>query len=393
MNPNILVLDANQRSALAATRSLGRRGIKVFTCDETEQSLAGNSRYSTKYIKIPSAANRPDEFLVALRSIIETYDIGMILPMTDITCPIILEKKHLFNDILLPLPSYDQYRQVTTKTNLFKYAHDLGIHMPKTFYINNYNDLESIGNANFPLVIKPSLSRIRIDDCWINTSVQYAHTAYELNTIIDSFNWFPEFPFMIQEFIEGQGAGIFALYDHGQPVAFFSHQRLREKPPSGGVSVLSESTAVNSNFKDIAQLLLGNIGWHGVAMVELKITTEGVPYLIEINARFWGSLQLAIDSGVDFPWLIYQVTVGRRPEPIVQYSIGNRLRWFLGDLDRLYIIIKNRKCYTTKSLLKEATNFFKPHLFNTRFDICRLSDLRPAFYELKKYIMHTRKRL
>ena len=28
------------------------------------------------------------------------------------------------------------------------------------------------------------------------------------------------------------------------------------------------------------------------------------PYLMEVNGRFWGSLQLAIDAGVDFPALL-----------------------------------------------------------------------------------------
>jgi hypothetical protein len=42
---NVLILDANQRSALAATRSLGKRGIPVVTGDETKDTLAGNSKY------------------------------------------------------------------------------------------------------------------------------------------------------------------------------------------------------------------------------------------------------------------------------------------------------------------------------------------------------------
>ena len=37
-------------------------------------------------------------------------------------------------------------------------------------------------------------------------------------------------------------------------------------------------------------------------MVEFKHDErDGVPKLMEINGRFWGSLQLAIDAGVDFP--------------------------------------------------------------------------------------------
>lgn len=386
MNINVLVLDANQRSALATTRSLGKQGITVFTCDETDQSLSGQSRYSTKYLKAPSAAHQSTEFLDALRNFIGIYNIGMILPMTDITCPIILENRRLFDDILIPLPTYEQYKQVTSKTHLFRHASKLGINIPKTLYINKYNDLDAIAALNFPVVIKPSLSRIKISNKWINTSVKYAHSLRELRSIVNSFSWFPDIPFMIQEFIEGHGAGVFALYNHGKPVTFFSHKRLREKPPSGGVSVLSESTNVNSNYQEIAQLLLGRIGWHGAAMVELKITEDGAPYLIEINARFWGSLQLAIDSGIDFPWLLYQIAIGQNPESIPQYRSGQRLRWLLGDMDRLYLIYKNRKSNNTYSALVEMIKFLNPGFIHTRFDICRLRDPGPGVYEITQYI-------
>jgi hypothetical protein len=36
-------------------------------------------------------------------------------------------------------------------------------------------------------------------------------------------------------------------------------------------------------------------------MVEFKDDGVNPPCLMEINGRFWGSLQLAIDAGVDFP--------------------------------------------------------------------------------------------
>ena len=86
-----------------------------------------------------------------------------------------------------------------------------------------------------------------------------------------------------------------------RPVAFFAHKRLRERPPWGGVSVLSESAEPDPRLKALARQLLDDACWHGVAMVEFKVAPDGTPYLMEINTRFWGSLQLAIDAGVDFP--------------------------------------------------------------------------------------------
>ena len=85
----------------------------------------------------------------------------------------------------------------------------------------------------------------------------------------------------------------------------------------------------------MAHRILESVGWHGVAMVEFKVTAEGTPYLIEVNGRFWGSLQLAIDSGVDFPWLLYQLANGTKVDEVTGYAVGVTWRWLLGDFTRL----------------------------------------------------------
>ena len=108
---------------------------------------------------------------------------------------------------------------------------------------------------------------------------------------------------LLQERIEGPGVGVFVCCDRGEPVALFAHRRLREKPPSGGVSVLCESAAARSDRRATsATRLLQALDWRGVAMVEFKRDLrDGSLRLMEINGRFWGSLQLAIDAGVEFP--------------------------------------------------------------------------------------------
>src|SRR5258705_11049078 len=107
---------------------------------------------------------------------------------------------------------------------------------------------------------------------------------------------------------------MFALFDRGRLVAEFAPRRLREKPPAGGASVLSESRPVDPGLRDFAVRMLGPLGWHGVAMMEYKQDRRnGECVLIEVNGRFWGSLELAVDAGVDFPFLAFQLARGIRP--------------------------------------------------------------------------------
>lgn len=75
-----------------------------------------------------------------------------------------------------------------------------------------------------------------------------------------------------------------------------------------------ESVVADPALVERSRRLLARLNWQGVAMVEYKIdASTGMPYLMEINGRFWGSLQLAIDAGVDFPRLLLEVATGGGP--------------------------------------------------------------------------------
>jgi predicted ATP-grasp superfamily ATP-dependent carboligase len=83
---------------------------------------------------------------------------------------------------------------------------------------------------------------------------------------------------------------------------------------------------------DQAARLLKKLEWYGVAMVEFKVDPrDGIAKLLEINPRFWGSLALAIYSGIDFPYLLYCLATGRQVPAMLEYEDGKRCRWLIGD--------------------------------------------------------------
>jgi hypothetical protein len=106
---------------------------------------------------------------------------------------------------------------------------------------------------------------------------------------------------------------------------------------------------------------------------------------MEINTRFWGSLQLAIDAGVDFPWLLYQLATGTTPETVTDYKVGIRLRWLLGDLDSLYLTLRDRR-NSLKTKLGALLQFLTPAPFRTRHEVNRWKDMGPFWCELKHYL-------
>lgn len=85
------------------------------------------------------------------------------------------------------------------------------------------------------------------------------------------------------------------------------HKRIRELYTMGGPSTCAISV-YDPKLLDYGLKILGALNWHGIAMVEFKKDSkDGTFKLMEINPKFWGSLDLAIASGIDFPYLLYKM--------------------------------------------------------------------------------------
>jgi protein-tyrosine-phosphatase len=68
-------------------------------------------------------------------------------------------------------------------------------------------------------------------------------------------------------------------------------------------------------------------------MVEFKRDVDGTYWLMEINPRFWGSLALSIDAGIDFPRVLLGLAAGVRAVPQPKYQVGYATRHFPSDVD------------------------------------------------------------
>ncbi|MDB4575614.1 ATP-dependent carboxylate-amine ligase, partial [bacterium] len=133
----VLVLDANQRSALATTRSLGKQFISVFTADETPDALAGFSKFSIQYFTYPSPKKQPEQFVKALANLVEEHNIEVLLPMTELTSSLLLQNQALFPNSIIPLPDIETVESLSNKSLLMKRAESLAISIPQTWYVDD----------------------------------------------------------------------------------------------------------------------------------------------------------------------------------------------------------------------------------------------------------------
>ena len=339
----VLVLDGEQRSALAATRSLVRAGFAISVLADSPLAPAALSRGATYVARQHSSLAEPSAFAGEVATVAHRLRADVVLPTTDASVEAILEHRALFEPgIRLPFGALETYRAAADKVRVNALAVDAGIGIAETVLVPELSMGAPDVPELYPAAVKPHRSIVG-GATRRRVGVQLVRDRAACTAVLEALP--PDaFPVMIQRRVRGPGVGYFAARWNGRTIARFAHRRLREKPPSGGVSVLSESVALPDELRTRCDALLDSLGWEGAAMVECKEDLDrGGWRVMEINGRFWGSLQLAIDAGIDFPALLVRATLGERLAAPDHWRVGARLRWEWGDIDHLLLRLRHSR--------------------------------------------------
>jgi predicted ATP-grasp superfamily ATP-dependent carboligase len=340
----ILLPDGDERSSLAAARSLLAAGHQVLVAASDRWDLAATAR-GVEPVPLPCRATEdPDRFSAEVVALAHRRGIELLLPVTDPSVEALLPRAaELPRSTSLPFPAYPAWRAATDKEGILPLAEAAGLGIPETRRIAAPDDREVPADpALFPAVLKPHRSVVLAPGTngGPHRVVSVADRAACLRALAQQPA--SAFPLLFQRQVTGPGEGLFLLRWEGRVVAAFAHRRLREKPPWGGVSVYRESIPLPGALLTAGTALLDRLDWQGVAMIECKYDIERRRHvLMEINGRLWGSLQLAIDAGVDFPKLLAACAAGSPPPAVTEYRPGVRSRWFWGDVDHLYLRLRH----------------------------------------------------
>ena len=268
--------------------------------------------------------------------------------------------------VKVPISDYESMQIASDKNETVRFAINNGILTPTTVFPKSISEINEISkNLKYPVVIKAAEE---------SGSTRYANNEYELQVIYKRVcelfqdqikaGKFPQ----IQEYILGEGYGFFALFNHGKSRAIFAHKRLHEYPPTGGSSTMAQSV-YDPELNSVGLKILSALDWHGVAMVEFKKDIRDNKFkLIEINPKFWGSLDLAIASGVDIPYLACKMCTDGDIEPMFVYIKNLIFRWVSADL--LYSV-------STNCLRDYVANFLKKNII----DDLNHSDIKPTILQ------------
>jgi protein-tyrosine-phosphatase/predicted ATP-grasp superfamily ATP-dependent carboligase len=328
----VLVLGKDTRAALSVIRSLGRRGLEVHVAWCDPRSPAARSRYVSALHRIPPPSLHDVGWRDRLLELLGRENFDLVIPCND---PAILPLQRHRKDLAafqstLYLLDDRAFRVAFDKLESYELARSLGIPVPRRVHASHLEDLPRVlASFSLPVLVKPRAS-FTVERLASKHHVRWARSPQELTSLVQAC--LPLGAVAVEERVSGRGVGVEVLAHQGEVLVAFQHVRLHE-PPGGGGSSYRRSAELDPGLLQATQTLLKALGYTGVAMVEFKVDSDrGTWAFIEINARFWGSLPLALAAGVDFPYYLYEMWVEGKREFPSGYRRGIYCRNLVNDL-------------------------------------------------------------
>lgn len=322
-------------SALNAVDNPGP-GVAVIRaireCEEYEVRIIGLSYESLepglymhdlvdKSYQIPYPSGGTDSLLARLLHIHEKEKIDVIIPNFDAELYNFIKLRDKLKELGIHtfLPDLDQF-EARDKIKLYQFGKKNGLIMPQDKIIYDFNQLEKVAKElNYPLVIKGKF----YDAIIANTLEQAQKAFYKIQA-----KW--GLPIIAQEFINGTEINIAALGDgEGNAVSIIPMRKLyiTDKGKAwAGITIDDDS------FVELARKFIKATKWRGGCELEVMQTSDGKPYILEVNPRFPAWIYLTAAAGQNQPAMLVKMALGEKIKPITEYEVGKIFVRYAWDL-------------------------------------------------------------
>ena len=372
MGSNILVLGNNERSVLTTVRSLDNDGHNIDVFGISESSITAHSKSVRMYYFLNTdVVDELHKYIIGLLSN-NTYD--LLIPCTDVFCLLVESRRARYQDyVVIALPKNGLYERASDKNLLVDIASELNILAPDTILIRKGGVISENmnGNIKFPLYAKPRKSVLIHNGRLQVTQVRKIYDNNQLKRYLHDY--IDRVDLLLQDSVPGVGNSAYIFAVDGKILSITGQLRLHE-PKGGGGSSYRVTCELDEYLHSASKALVERYEWTGPMMIEYKYDSEAqVFYIMEINARVWGSLPLTVNSGHDIPKYIYEyfchgtLPVFRKP------IIGLRQRHLVRDVS--WLLSKKRR---VRDYIEWILGF-RYHLKGQEFfDVERLADCKPA---------------
>ena len=303
---------------LGIVRSLGSRGIPVCLIDN-ELSIARFSRYTKQTIRVTELRDeqKTADTIVAIGRQLK-LDGWVLYPTRDETVAALSHHRDVLSrSFRVPTADWNVVRWAWDKRNTYKMAQDVGIPIPRTWFLQSIEDIGQM-DLTYPLIIKPAIKEHFIYAT--KAKGWRANNPDELLRLLQQAATFvPISELMLQEYIpggSGQQYGYGAFFKDGRAIGSMTTHNLRSHPLQLGRSSTFVASIDLPVIDERAQQFLRAINYYGLVEIEFRLDPRDQDYkLLDVNARTWGYHSLGAAAGVDFSYMLFQDQLGRPVPP------------------------------------------------------------------------------
>lgn len=299
----ILVTSAPWKSAMTVMRSLGQLGheVHLLTPDPCEATVHSKFCHTSW---VSPVEDKKLDYLHFLFEHLRRVRYDLLIPISDLATEYVSEqRKDISCQVRVLLPSEENVDLARNKDKTYRFAQNQGIPIPKTFFPATLSDVTAlVDRLSPPYVVKESQGTA-------GSGNQYFSTPEGL---LRYFRGLPDGAWpMVQEFIQGKFYGFTAVCQEGEICRYFIFDVLQQYPDTGGVLVLGRSVVDDVVF-NLSRDLVKKLKWTGAIDLDLFVVKDRGPLLLEINPRFSGTIQFALNCGVDLPQSYVQLAQADR---------------------------------------------------------------------------------
>ncbi len=373
---------SGQQPALGVVRALGVMGVPIVVLHYKEEDVAYLSKYVTHSVASPHPETHEKEFIELLLKNAAQFGDGILYPASDETLVAVVKNKEILEKHFnVPCPDWNVVQKFIEKKYTYAIADEHGIPAPKTITPRSVKDVfDYAKRVDFPCLVKPSQSHLFFDH--FKRKMFVVENEKELisvyNQSVDA-----GLEVMLQEIIPGDDINVVnynAYFWEGEPLVEFTAQHIRNAPPWWG----SPRVVLSKDIPEVIEpgrKILKALGFNGYACTEFKMDDRtGIYKLIEVNGRHNLSTSLAVECGINFPYLQYRHILENETPTQGTYRKG--VYWIEIITDIINSLqFRSKEKYSFSEYLRP---YVKPNVFAT----FSLSDLGPypkrMFIPIKK---------
>ena len=380
----VLVLNGYSRNSLSIIRSLGSKSFTVDIVIDKSSISGYNERkfqYKSKYVNDVFNIEKGNKEIESLLNILKKKSYNFLFAGGTRQSNLISKYKSEFEKYTKVVSEdYSKILTLHEKKRCVDFVKNISIPVPKTFFAKNKIELIKICNElNGNAIVKHS-------DSYSSKGLRiYRGTSTEMiEDYIQNFGFnykSDEFP-LIQQLIEGELYDTTAFAVNGKTKGVLSQKRVMPETFVTGSGIINKTT-FNPEIIEYTKKILKEISWNGHIEIDwIREKETGNFYFIEVNPKFWGTNQLTISAGFDFPFWNVLMLKGEEVPELKTYKVGLTYRWL--ELEIITIAKYSKGIGHFKNWVVFLTRFFRGNTSTSKFK----GDERPFWGEISEAFLY-----